>query len=354
MVALFMLASNALNREVGLAVGLIFAFHPLVLEFSTLMRGYALLLFAQALSWWFYHRALQTGARTAWWSGAGATMLALWAFPGYGYAALCLHGWLGLHLWRQQSRTAWRDWALAHSVAALTWLAVALPAFLDLLALMKQRYPFQSQHGLWALRMLTEGLSGINLPTYAQAPLGQPIDSWASLVATFRLNPTTTLFSWIIVPLLVCLGIRRINQSRTPWLASFMVATGLGALVAVGHQWTLHHEMLQWYGIYLVPVSCVSMASLIPSRPGQGVVAALAASGLFAWFTFPNGENGRLPIFPVQRAASNGYFHDHVALLSLADGRTLAVPLATSSTARPVPSDRRSQKLTPFQNKPRR
>jgi hypothetical protein len=327
MLCIFALALRSLGLLAGLVGGLLFAIHPLVVDLSTLMRGYGLLLLAQTLSWWCYHRAVADGDRRAWWMGAAATGCALWAFPGYGYAMLATQGLLVFSLRDRMMKGEWKTWTLSHGVAALAWAVLALPAFRELLALMNTRYPFSSHHLMWAPRLLAEGLTGLMVPSFDQAPLSMSADTGTALAGAWQSSPFTLIVAWVIIPGLVALGIIQLSRRGQGWLAGCLAATCLGALGSIIHQALAGHELLPWYGIYLAPVTCLSLAALIPSERSIGYGIAITTVTAFGATTFPNGRPGRLELFPPKQHPMSGFYHDHVALLTLPNGRTLlAIP----------------------------
>lgn len=346
MLCVFALALRSMGLVAALASGSLFAIHPLVVDLSTLMRGYSLLLLAQTLSWWCYHRALADGDRRAWWIGAAATGCALWAFPGYGYAMLATQGWILFSMRERMRHGEWKPWALSHGVIALLWAVIALPAFRELLALMNTRYPFDSHHLLWAPRLLAQGFSGLMVPGYDQAPLAMDADTGAALAGAWHSSPFAVLFAWVIIPGLIALGILRLIRRGQGWLAGCLMATCAGALCSIVHQAIAGHELLPWYGIYLAPVACLSLAALIPSRNSIGCGIAIATVASFGAVTFPNGRPGRLELFPPKQSLTSGFYHDSVALLTLPNGRTLlAIP--PKATPRLSPWQGKRPSLTP-------
>ncbi|MBL9143121.1 MAG: glycosyltransferase family 39 protein [Verrucomicrobiaceae bacterium] len=321
--ALFALCASRLGLVAALVASLLFALHPLVIDLSTLMRGYAFLLLMQTGSWWCYSIAIEQKDRRAWWAGAATTAGALWAFPGYGYVTILLQGWLTWHLWRSRENGMWKTWLVSHSIAAIAWALVAWPAFAELYALMKSRYPFESHHWLWIPRMLGEGLSGLQVPDYPYAPLAQPADTATALSQTWQTMPGALLIAWIVIPVMLVIGIWRLVRQGHIWLVVCIISTATGALLSTGHQAALRHEMLPWYGIYLAPASCLALSGCIPPHRRSQHAAALILLLMFGWLTFPDQRPGRLHLYPNRSIAQVGYYHDTAALVTLSDGRTL-------------------------------
>lgn len=161
---------------------LVFSFHPMVIRFGALSRGYALMMLSLVVVLYAWSRVLEGRSHNSGFLlAAFATGGAVWCFTGFALAGGALSFGLLVASLQKAGQSRWeitRQWAGAHLAAAAFWLPMIAPMLVQTAFVMAYDFPMNSDHLAWLPRYLGAGLVGTILPTKSNCHLPR---AWLAL-----------------------------------------------------------------------------------------------------------------------------------------------------------------------------
>ena len=298
------------NPRTGLAAGLILAVHPWHLRWSVELRGYSTMLLGVMAGLWCLLRAMQTN-RWRWWLGfaAAQAVVLLW-FAG---AVYIVAAWNAVALATTvRSRAAWSDRMASAlrlvTAGAFSLVPVALimgPSVPQILAYLKGQHNYAPMDGTWFHDLWTHVLTGLRAkgdPPGTSGGIGWP-DLFTG--APWR-GP---LLQWVL-PVAAAGG--AVALLRQDWRTRLVALSILGATaVACLHNKLSGAAMLNWYLIYLAPLSALALAwagHWVARRfpdSSRAQFAPLLVAGLYAAATAPAlARQQHIPRQPIREAVA--------------------------------------------------
>lgn len=311
---------------------LVFSFHPMVIRFGALSRGYALMMLSLVVVLYAWSRVLEGRSHNSGFLlAAFATGGAVWCFTGFALAGGALSFGLLVASLQKAGQSRWeitRQWAGAHLAAAAFWLPMIAPMLVQTAFVMAYDFPMNSDHLAWLPRYLGAGLVGTILPTREQLPFTTGLARPEIWLDVWRESPFEATALFVLLPILVTSAVIVLVRQRhgAGWAAGCLMFSALAtALLAT---WGHHKQLLYWYSCYLTPVGALCVAALLAG--GRSFLLRLAVTGLAFLLLaagFPNGHTGRLPLFPAKpferlAARYRGYW-----VISSNEGRSVAIPI---------------------------
>lgn len=303
---------------------LLFALHPMVMEYHIQARGYGLTMLFVLTSTLFALKALESRRMLHWLGVAASVTLALYSFSGAIYFYGAMTTFIFIHFgWRWLKKNE-RDLALAEvtkfslamTVAGVVFIQLALPNAVQARYYLQEKfYPGELEPG-WYLATWGHYIAGVERPPAVEfwhETSKEDRDVGAYILE--RLipgEPFLSAYLFVIAPLLLILGgvfLRRRDRYLIP-----VVFAGLAAAAAsiVHSVFFTQLFLYYWYLIYALPFLTIALAvgisgisEWLKERTKQKWLAlAIPAAGLAAFVVLVNpampGINRQMGPFEIQ------------------------------------------------------